>query len=334
MNKTCMGGCFSLAFILDLGSNDQDFNYQRRGPQASEGRQYNIKCVSMRLLFTIPHYFQPGGPAPGAAVRNYSLAADPEPRRLALTACLTALHTLFGSATGVIHHARREATFTTSLSSCKVDVVICTTGGCHLLERLPVAASYYTHQATTAEPALLGFACHTLLCDRLGNYDYYCYLEDDLVLRDPWHFIKLAWFSLQFGDDKLLQPNRFEAGLNHSVSKVYVDGDLAEHATAPFQNIAEGGPIRTDVLGVPTCFVRTLNPHAGCFFLNARQMEHWARQPHFHDRSSRFIGPLETAATLGIMRTFQVFKPAPVNAEFLEIQHWGTGYLEQLIHSS
>jgi hypothetical protein len=132
------------------------------------------------------------------------------------------------------------------------------------------------------------------------------------------------------GDDKLLQPNRYEAGLNHLVPKVYVDGDLDEQVTAPFQDVRAGGPLAGEVMGLRVAFVRALNPHSGCFFLNARQMEHWARQPHFSDRASRFIGPLETAASLGIMRSFRVYRPAPANADFLEVQHFGTGYLERL----
>jgi hypothetical protein len=79
-----------------------------------------------------------------------------------------------------------------------------------------------------------------------------------------------------------------------------------------------------------TCLRRTRNPHSGCFFLNARQMTHWAGQPYFGARESRFIGPLESAATLGLMRTFKVYRPAPANADFLEVQHAGTGYLERL----
>jgi hypothetical protein len=74
-----------------------------------------------------------------------------------------------------------------------------------------------------------------------------------------------------------------------------------------------------------------LNPHSGCFFLNARQMEHWAAQRHFLDRDSRLIGPLETAATLGVLRTFKIYRPAPINADFLEVQHFGTDYLRQLV---
>jgi hypothetical protein len=51
---------------------------------------------------------------------------------------------------------------------------------------------------------------------------------------------------------------------------------------------------------------------------------------HFFDRTSRFIGPLETSATLGILRTFRIYRAAPRNADFLEIQHFGDGYLKRL----
>jgi hypothetical protein len=83
-------------------------------------------------------------------------------------------------------------------------------------------------------------------------------------------------------------------------------------------------------MGNQVKFVRALNPHSGCFFLSAHQMAHWARQPHFSDRASRFIGPIETTNTLGVMRTFRVYRPSPDNADFLEVQHAGTSYLEQL----
>ena len=59
-------------------------------------------------------------------------------------------------------------------------------------------------------------------------------------------------------------------------------------------------------------------------------METWARQPYFLDRDTRFVGPLESAATLGIMRTFRVYKAAVESAGFLEIEHFGTSFLGQL----
>ncbi len=44
------------------------------------------------------------------------------------------------------------------------------------------------------------------------------------------------------------------------------------------------------------------------------------------DRSDKFIGPQESAASLGIMRTFMVYKPAGEYARFLEIMHAGTAF--------
>jgi hypothetical protein len=34
------------------------------------------------------------------------------------------------------------------------------------------------------------------------------------------------------------------------------------------------------------------------------------------------------------MRTFKVYRPAAVNAGFLEVQHFGTGYLAQLFQDN
>jgi hypothetical protein len=56
-------------------------------------------------------------------------------------------------------------------------------------------------------------------------------------------------------------------------------------------------------------------------------MEHWSKQPYFNDVDVSFIGPLESAASLGIMKTFKLYKPAEVNPDFLEIQHFGTNFI-------
>jgi hypothetical protein len=56
-------------------------------------------------------------------------------------------------------------------------------------------------------------------------------------------------------------------------------------------------------------------------------MAQWANQTYFLDRDISFVGPLESAATLGIMKTFRIYKTSPEQASFLEIQHFGTGFL-------
>jgi hypothetical protein len=284
----------------------------------------------MRILFAIPHYVRPPAEGRPGEGRYAALNAGPDQRAAALAACLSALHALFSPGRCLIDHGSKTARVVAAAVPHTLDVVLCTTGGRHALDRLSFEPRYFSHRETAAEPELLGFACHDVLAERLGGYDYYCYLEDDLVLHDPWFFLKLAWFSAGAGDDRVLQPNRFEAGLGYPTPKVYVDGDLAPHCTAPFIRAGDTPLEALDVLGQRVVFERARNPHSGCFFLNARQMAHWVRQPHYADRQSRFIGPLETAATLGILRTFVVYKPAGPCADFLEVQHHGTGYLAQL----
>jgi hypothetical protein len=126
----------------------------------------------------------------------------------------------------------------------------------------------------------------------------------------------------------LLQPNRYEVSPQGAVFKAYIDGDLVAGATAKFQKVEEQPQLVGKIMEQPISFERTLNPHSGCYFLNAEQMAHWAKQSHFLDRDTSFVGPLESAATLGIMRTFRVYKPIPAYANFLEIQHFGVSFLK------
>jgi hypothetical protein len=283
----------------------------------------------MRILFAVPHYFDPAGKAADGRVYG-SLSQRAERRLQAVSTCLTALHQLFGRPQCLMDFAGRTTVPANQLTARQLDVVLCTTRGRHLLDGLPLGPGYFTHHPTDVEPLLLEFECHAVLRDRLGDYDYYCFLEDDLILHDPWFFVKLAWFTGHVGDDCLLQPNRYEVARDAIVHKAYIDGELAERATAPFQDTHDSPPLVGDVLGVRALFRRTGNPHAACFFLNARQMEHWARQPYFLDRDTRFVGPLESAATLGIMRTFKIYKPAPENAAFLEVEHFGNAFLSRI----
>ncbi len=276
----------------------------------------------MRILFTIPHFYDAEGDG-----QHGSQQRDPRPRLVAIAQCITALHQLFGDSQRLIQIHQGQAVPANTDPVSSVDVVVCTTQDKHLLNHLPIAETLYTHCPTQAEPMMLGFECQTVLRDRLPDYDYYGFLEDDLILHDPWLFTKLAWFNAQVGDLNLLQPNRYEISANHAVHRCYVDGEIRPRATEAFQNVQEQPILTANILGKTIRFGRSLNPHSGCYFLNRRQMEHWVSQPHFLDRDTRFIGPLESAATLGIMKTFRIYKPVPEHANFLEIQHFGTGFL-------
>lgn len=276
----------------------------------------------MRVLAVVPHYVRPG--PPDGTPRHGSVSGRRGERAAALSRCVAALRQLFGRPQCVIDHARRTTHPANGLTSASLDVVVCTAGDAHALDDVP---GDFEHRRTVAEPTALGFECHDLLRERLGRYDFYCYLEDDLVVHDPWLFVKLAWFARDAGDECLLQPNRYEVAVGRLVGKAYIDGPLPERQSAAYQDPDDRPRLRGEALGAAVEFVRTSNPHAGCFFLNARQMERWAARTYFLDRDVGFVGPLESAATLGVMRTFRVYKPAPACAAFLEIEHAGDAFL-------
>lgn len=279
----------------------------------------------MRVLFTIPHYFANHPAAAYASERG-----DVASRTWIVRACLASLQQNFAEGQGLLEaHTRSHAA--NSRLSASLDIVVCTTGDRHLVGQLGAG---FTHVSTKAAPRQLGFECHKLLRDGLGRYDYFVYLEDDLRVADPLLFAKLAWFTEEFGNDALLQPNRFELTADRSPYKLYIDGNLSDpRASHQLQHVADRKELRAQLFRRPFVFKRVVNPHSGCFFLNEAQMAHWASQPDFAEPDDRFCGPLESAATLGIMRYFRTYKPARENAGFLEIEHLDPRYLGHQLHA-
>ena len=208
-----------------------------------------------------------------------------------------------------------------------IDIVICTTDNRHLLNQANIPTNFYKHHQSTLEnPKYLGFECQKVLKENLGKYDYYCFMEDDLIINDPLFFEKLKCFNTDYKN--LLQPNRYEVSTRGRVLKSYVDGDINPSATVNYQNVNEFPELSKEFLGQNFLFQRPLNPHSGCYFLTQGQMEYWANQPYFLDMDVSFISPLESSATLGLMKTFRIYKPSPQNASFLEIQHFGDSFLQ------
>ena len=75
----------------------------------------------------------------------------------------------------------------------------------------------------------------------------------------------------------------------------------------------------------PAALQPALNPHAGCFFLSRQQLEFWVDH-HWLDYDTSFVSPLESAATLGLAKTFSIFKPCLSTAGWFEIQHHGNNF--------
>jgi len=278
----------------------------------------------MRIIFAIAHYYK----YLEENALYASLRSNAQIKIDALSNCILNLHHNFGSHQGIVSWKDQAIFPANQQESHIIDIVVCTTNGSHLLDRLMISEDSYEHHPTLSAPLLLGFECQRILFERLGEYDYYCYLEDDIIIQDPLFFHKLEWFNFCAGDSCVLQPHRYEVSALQTPLKVYIDGDISALATQSFQNREEIPTIDGDLLTIPTVFNRPYNPHAGCFFLNARQMQFWVEQEYFLDKDTGFVGPLESAATLGVMKTFRVYKTIPQQAALFEVMHWGSHYLK------
>ncbi len=271
----------------------------------------------MRILVTIPHFYRHD-----PSKMMHGSYTDPQPRVAALTACLSWLHQTFGSNPGTLVHSAfpmggipANGDFANQL-----DIVVCTTGGNHVLSAVP--GSLFSHCETTAEPMFLGYECHAVLRDGLGRYDWYVYLEDDAVIMDPLFFDKLRWFVDLAGEDATLMPNRFERHASRPGVKLYVDGETRNpELSARYQDRSDRPELIGRLFGRDLSFKRLDNVHGGAFFLTEAQMRRFVAAPHFLDRADGWWSALESAASLGVMRSFRVYKPARRNAAFLETLH-------------
>lgn len=284
----------------------------------------------MRALFAIQHFYDP-------RPRGFhgSQNAMPDRRIRAVVSCILSLYHTFDARQALLDGWNRTAVPANTLEPVEVSVVVCTTGNFHLVERLGALRHLFVHHSSDRDPPYLGLECHTVLREGLDRFDYFCFLEDDLALTDPLFFHKLEWFRRVAGEDAVLQPNRYEVALGQPVHKLYIDGNMADPTISPrIQNVADRTRIEAEVLGRTFAFQRVNNPHSGCFFLDRDKMARWAAKPDFLVPDASFAGPVESSATLGIMRHFRVYKPARENAAFLEVAHLDNRYLGRRLRFS
>jgi len=272
----------------------------------------------MKILFAIPHYYGPGPEYYGStdeSQRNQRIAV--------LQATIRALHQHLSARQRLAFHLHQETAPTNQAISNSIDIVICTTGNHHLLSALDLPSDCYVqHSVAVDNPLNLGFACYDIFKHAFGQYDWYCYLEDDLLLTDPLFFLKMqAFYATVQNARYLLQPHRYET-CDSLCSKYYTDGKLWD------DSVMEKARLPNSLQQIDVPFLSTTfrmlpaeNPHAGCFFLTEAHLQELLRQPWYGKPNSGFVGTLESAATLAIFTAFHIFKPAPECAGFLELCH-------------
>jgi hypothetical protein len=276
----------------------------------------------VRILIAIPHFFAPRDVEP---VDRPRYGADKTPEKIRTAIVQQCLDDLYATAAA----GRYELDISTRLVGEKVlrtpprhhiDVIFCVREPAHLLADLQLPPRTVV-TASRSEPRSLGFRCHKILAERSDRYDLLGYLEDDLAILDPLFFDKIEWFNRTFGDEYVLQPNRYEKIAARGGIKVYVDGEIPDQARRVLPHQFDGTKIAADVLGRNIEFEGKTNPMAGCFFLMRSQFKRWMADPEFGKRRIEYFSPPECAQILGPARHFTIMKPAGAHNDFLELRH-------------
>jgi len=209
-----------------------------------------------------------------------------------------------------------------NFAHCEMTIVINTCPNRHLVRYLP---DYLTKVVQTIEhrvvdPALVEFLAQDIFIDRRDNFDWFFFLEDDILINDSYLLEKLTFFNNStLRPSMLLTPHLFEMldGRKYYVNLLWPEykeaKECAWNALASFylSHVKFGECDR---------------PHCACYFLNREQLELWRNSGRRWNNQTIYIGPIESAASFCLFEVFTVYKPHRDNLHFLEVQHWDTKY--------
>lgn len=256
-----------------------------------------------KIAVTIPHYYKYN-----TASKYQSGRATAQQKAQALKRCIQGIYSSLGSTkyatdqVGIFTRDNKKINY-------EIDITICVNERNHVLEMLCLPMnSYNIKDIQGINPLYLGYECHDVLKEKYyEGYDYFIFLEDDVVLDDEQAIEKVDRFCEEFGTSYLLQPNRFE----------YADGfrtkQFLDWSEKIFKKITNKDGLS---------FAQMDNPHSGFFFMNRKQMTRLINGGVFGNRCAEWVSPLESAATYAIMKTFFVMKPMLENAFYFQLEHY------------
>lgn len=274
----------------------------------------------MRIAFLIPHCFRGDD---STSLHGSSWAAARGLRAQTVDRAIFQLHSLWGRRHSALDGKTLQRFPGGNPHAFDFDVFVFTTRGLHLVDMLRTKR-LFTHIQTEADPPFLGFECAKWIRDHRGQYDYFFYMEDDLLIHDPLFVRKIHGFNQKVGATNpraLLQPQRYEISLAAGDPRVINDIDrLYIDYRNPDITVPDAPPLEIDFFGMTIAFEPAPNPHAGCYMLSNAQANYVVNHPDFL-KHIMFDAPGDTAATAFIAQALTVYKPALSSLSFLEIQH-------------
>lgn len=205
-----------------------------------------------------------------------------------------------------------------SFAHCHLTIVIKTVADRHITAYLPdyQIGCIEVQEEIDIDPMFIGFRCQDELIKRVEDFDWFVFLEDDIILQDSFILEKLIRFNTKGGSDRdILLPNRYELW---EVTKRYID--LTIDAEMDWSRLST-----LEIDGVK--FSECTNPHSGFFCLSKLQLRRWIESGReWKDKNLGFGGPRECAATYSLLECFSLYKPHASNLHFFEVKHYDTKY--------
>ncbi len=205
----------------------------------------------------------------------------------------------------------------TSFAHCDLTIAIQTLPNRNVTAYLPEyqIKCIQIQDGPECDPMFVGFRLQEEFVERVEKFDWFLFIEDDIVLYDAFVIEKLEKFNLQSGYEKaILYPNRFEM---YEGTKRYIDLTIDPHLS--WNQLSS-----VEIEGVK--FAEFSNPHSGFYCLSRKQMKQWIKSGRLFKNQVVNVGPLESAATFCLMECFSIYKPHPSNLNYFEVRHYDSKY--------
>lgn len=208
----------------------------------------------------------------------------------------------------------------TSFAHCELKILVSTLPERHITTYLPdyQKRCIQVIQEPDWEPMYIGFRAQNELIQRIDQFDWFIFLEDDIVIHDSLLLEKLEKFTQHCGyDDAILLPNRYEMC---DGKKNYID--LTIDSQVAWNKLS-----KVEIEGIK--YAECTNPHSALYCLTRAQLQNWVKSGQRWKDQDLMVGPLESAATFCLLECFKLYKPHPANLHYLEVRHHDTKYSKQ-----
>ena len=205
----------------------------------------------------------------------------------------------------------------TSFAHCDLTIAIQTLPNRHVTAYLPEyqLKCIQIQECPECDPMFVGFRLQEEFVERVEEFDWFLFIEDDIVLYDSFTLEKLENFNRQSGyENAILYPNRYEM---YEGTKRYIDLTI----TKPF---LANKLSSLEIEGVK--FAEFNNPHAAFYCLSRQQIKQWIKSGRVFKNQVLKVGPLESAATFCLLECFSIYKPHPSNLNYFEVRHYDSKY--------